>query len=171
MRQSLPKRVVGFLVDTLNEHRADVELQAQRRPAKLSVKEYELLAAQGRIMIHYAGSKYSKPEGNGATVQERDMYFDCIVLRKSLRADAGEDEALDILEAVQEVLTGARHPDCTTALAPESDSFLGADDDKGILQYQARMTCRGVMVPPVMTEDELGGPLLAEVTPNWTNGD
>lgn len=166
MSVSLPKKVVHFIVDTLNERRSEVELQAQKRPAKISARDYEVLAAQGIILVHYAGSKYDKPAGNGAVVQDRDMFFDCIVLRKSLRADAGEDEALEILEAVIDVLTGERHEDCTTALTVESDGFLASDDESGVLQYQARMTCRGVTVQSV-TENESGDPLLREVTPDW----
>lgn len=162
MRESLPKNVVGFIVDVLNENREETGLRAQSRPAKLSVKEYELLASKGRIVVHFAGSRYGKPEGNGAVVQERDMYFDCIVIRKSLCSDAGEDESLDVLEAIEEILTGLTPLNCTTALSPETDGFLAWDDDKGVLQYQVRMTCKGVMVQPVSLEDDL--PVLQEVT-------
>lgn len=161
MRESLPKKVVGFIVDALNDNRGETGLRAQSRPAKLSVKEYELLASQGRIVVHFAGSRYGKPDVIGAIVQDRDMFFDCIVIRKSLRSDAGEDDSLDVLEAIEEILTGLMPPDCTTALSPDTDGFLAWDEDKGVLQHQVRMTCKGVMVQPVPLEDR---PVLQEIS-------
>ena len=97
LRESLPKRVLGFVVAELMA--ADLGLKVMKRPAKLSVERYGLLAASGVIMVQYAGSRYEKPKG---IAQDREMIFDCIVLKKSLREDSGEDEALEVLEQVSE---------------------------------------------------------------------
>ena len=160
LRESLPKRVLGFVVQELTA--AELGLKVMKRPAKLSVERYGLLAASGVIMVHYAGSRYEKPIG---VAQDREMLFDCIVLKKSLREDSGEDEALDVLEQVSEVLAGKKHEDCTSGLYVDMDSFLSGDDEKGVLQYQVRFGCSAVMVQPMMTESEdLSLPLLVSVS-------
>lgn len=155
MRESLPKKVVAFLVAELSE--SGIGLKAESRPAKMTKDKYESLLADGAILVHYVGSKYGKSEF-GASVHEREMFFDCVVLRKSMYEDSGEDEALDLLDQVIEVLAGKKHSDCSTAIYPSEDSFLASDGEEGVLQYRARVACKGMVIQPVRDFEE-GAPL------------
>ncbi|UZJ39161.1 Gp37 family protein [Prosthecochloris sp. SCSIO W1102] len=167
MRESLPKRVINFVVEELQN--AELGMKVMQRPAKISLEKYRILAESGAIMVHYAGSRYTKTYGLGVPNQNREMLVDCVVVRKSLRPDSGEDEALDVLEQVCETLVGKKHQDCSGALYMDTDTFLASEENQGVLQYQARLVCPALMVSKV--EDEEGLPLLQEVTSfNELNG-
>lgn len=150
MRDALSKKLVGFIVATLNG--SDVTLPAESRPAKITKEKYESYLVDGAVLVHYAGSKYSNPD-LGAAVQDRELFFDCVVLYKSLRDDAGEDEALDILEAVIDELAGKKHQDCSSGFSPVDDGFLASDAEEGALQYKARFVCKAVRVEEVVDEE------------------
>lgn len=150
MRDALSKKLVGFIVLALND--SAVPLPAESRPAKITKEKYDSYLVDGAVLVHYAGSKYSNPD-LGAAVQDRELFFDCVVLYKSLRDDAGEDEALDILEAVIDELAGKKHPDCARAFYPVDDGFLASDAEEGALQYKARFSCKAVRVEEVVEED------------------
>jgi len=143
VRDALSKKIVRFVVSTLNA--SSVVLPASSRPAKMTRDKYESYLVDGAVLVHYVGSKYGKSD-LGAAVQEREMFFDCVVLYKSLRDDAGEDEALDILEGVIDALSGKKHQDCSVAFYPVEDGFLSSDEAEGALQYRARMACKAVRV-------------------------
>lgn len=167
MRESLPKRVLNFVLEELRG--AELGMKVIKRPARISTEKYRFLVESGAIMVHYAGSRYTKTYGFGVPNQNREMLVDCVVVKKSLRPDSAEDEALDVLEQVCETLTGKKHQDCSGALYMDTDTFLASEENQGVLQYQARLVCPALMVSKV--EDEEGLPLLQEVASfNELNG-
>jgi Gp37 protein len=137
------------------------KLKIARRPGRIKLSEFSLLAASGFISVNYAGSRYDRPAGLGLTMQEREMFFDVVLLYTNKRDEENDDdEIMRFKGEVIDALLGFKPENCFLGLYLIRDDYVDFDRDKGIFQHGIRFATKTVQSErqPVITE-----PLLKQV--------
>lgn len=143
------------------------KLHVRARPKKVDLKTFNALAQTGSVLIQNTGSRYEpRSRALGSVVQEREMFFDVVVIYRNaaerISGDGGaDDEVYDYVFEIINVLQGWRPPDCYEAMRVLRDDFI--DERDGIWQYGIRFAVKTLVVQTTSTAEE---PRLSEVSFN-----
>jgi len=90
------KAVQKVIKDHLKSHFPGFDVESWKR----DIKEYDLLAPEGAIILRYAHSKFGKPEALGAIIQEELLTFIAVLITRDIQDDEATTNHLDILKQV-----------------------------------------------------------------------
>lgn len=89
---SYMEKVENEIVEAL-KHGVDGSVKVENFPA--NIRDYDLAALDGAILVHYIGSQYSKREGPANPTQTRRLNFGIVLLVRSLRGHTGAYHAIE----------------------------------------------------------------------------
>ena len=115
-------------------------------------KAYRLNHPAGAILVAFGHSRFSRVDATDAVLQSRDITLTLTLVFRQLNGPHG---VVGYLDLIREALTGFTPPNCTIALAPLEESFLG--QVTGLWQYAQKYATAATQVQARGPDD---GPLL-----------
>ncbi len=102
--------------------------------------EYRLNHPKGALLVSYLGSQFDTTVDVTYMAQPRTVKLSVTVVLRQLNGRGG---AVDVVDAVRQVLVGFRPPDCRK-LRAVSEKFLG--ETAGLWQYAVDVACEAMIV-------------------------